>query len=304
MLAPSKRTMKNHAELLQNILQSKTYRQYERAFTEATGLPLALRPPETWQPPFRGHPQENTFCALMAARSETCAGCLRTQAALAAEAMGGPATHRCHFGLLEAAVPVKLGAETLGFLVTGQVLPKTPDPADLAAMDKTMVRLHSQVDPEAARQAYQKIRVMQRRQLLSIARLLGSFAENLSRQCQTFAIRQAHAEPIAVVRAKAYIHEHLQEDISLADLARAACTSTFYICKLFKRHTGLNFTEYVSRLRVERAKDLLAQPHLRVSEIAFEVGFQSLTHFNRMFHAMTGESPTSYRQKLPVPLVA
>jgi AraC-like DNA-binding protein len=51
----------------------------------------------------------------------------------------------------------------------------------------------------------------------------------------------------------------------------------------------------VSRTRIEKAKNLLLNPNLRVSEIAFEVGFQSLTHFNRVFKRIVGESPTEYR---------
>jgi AraC-like DNA-binding protein len=56
----------------------------------------------------------------------------------------------------------------------------------------------------------------------------------------------------------------------------------------------------VSRLRIERAKELLLNPHLRISEIAYEVGFQSLTHFNRVFRRILGKSPTEYRGKLAV----
>ena len=58
------------------------------------------------------------------------------------------------------------------------------------------------------------------------------------------------------------------EEISLGQVASAVHTSTFYFCKLFKRVTGINFTEYVSRLRTEKAKALLLNPNLRVSEIA------------------------------------
>jgi YesN/AraC family two-component response regulator len=74
--------------------------------------------------------------------------------------------------------------------------------------------------------------------------------------------------------------------------------STFYFCKMFKRATGLTFTDYLGRVRVEKAKNLLLNPHLRVSEIAYTVGFQSLTHFNRVFRKLTGESPTDFREKL------
>jgi len=63
----------------------------------------------------------------------------------------------------------------------------------------------------------------------------------------------------------------------------AGNTSTFYFCKLFKRATGLTFTDYVARVRVEKAKPLLLDRDRRVSEIAYDVGFQSLTHFNRVF---------------------
>jgi AraC-like DNA-binding protein len=76
--------------------------------------------------------------------------------------------------------------------------------------------------------------------------------------------------------------------------------SRFYFCKSFRKHTGLNFTDFVARLRVERAKELLLNPNLRVSEIAYEVGFQSLTHFNRVFRRVVGKSPTAYRGKLAV----
>ena len=67
---------------------------------------------------------------------------------------------------------------------------------------------------------------------------------------------------------------------------------------MFKKITGVNFTDYVSRVRIEKAKDLLLNPNLRISEIAYVVGFQSLTHFNRVFKRILGQSPTDYRGQL------
>jgi transcriptional regulator GlxA family with amidase domain len=64
---------------------------------------------------------------------------------------------------------------------------------------------------------------------------------------------------------------------------------------MFKKATGLTFTEYVCRVRVEKVKTLLLNPHLRISEIAYDTGFQSLTHFNRVFREITGEAPTVFR---------
>ena len=62
----------------------------------------------------------------------------------------------------------------------------------------------------------------------------------------------------------------------------------------------MTFTEYLSTVRVAKAKKLLANPQLRVSEVAFEVGFASLTHFNRMFRRITGQSPTRFRKALGI----
>jgi AraC-like DNA-binding protein len=65
---------------------------------------------------------------------------------------------------------------------------------------------------------------------------------------------------------------------------------------MFKKATGMTFTEYLSLVRIAKAKKLLANPQARVSEIAFEAGFASLTHFNRMFKRITGQSPSEFRQ--------
>jgi AraC-like DNA-binding protein len=67
---------------------------------------------------------------------------------------------------------------------------------------------------------------------------------------------------------------------------------------MFKKVTGINFTDYLSRVRIEKSKNLLLNPNLRVSEIAYEVGFQSLTHFNRVFKKILGQAPTEYRAQL------
>jgi AraC-like DNA-binding protein len=76
-------------------------------------------------------------------------------------------------------------------------------------------------------------------------------------------------------------------------------TSRFYFCKQFRKATGLNLIEFISRTRVEKAKALLINHNLRISEIAFEIGFQSLTHFNRAFKKIAGQSPSAYRGRLP-----
>src|SRR2546423_13551261 len=64
--------------LIEALMNSKVFQDYERAFTEATGLPVALRPVESWQLPHHGKRNEGPFCALMSEKSRACASCLQT----------------------------------------------------------------------------------------------------------------------------------------------------------------------------------------------------------------------------------
>lgn len=290
--------MNGDGELIDALEHSPLYQGYQRAFTATTGLPLALRPMVTWQLPLHGKPGENPFCAMTAEKSRTCAACLQMQDRLAQSATQSHATMSCGYGLSETAVPIRLGDQTIGYLQTGQVLLDKPTPARFRHAVEEARRMGVDFDTARAREAFFSTTVMTRQGMESVAILLGVFADHLAIQSNRIAVQQASAEPPIITRAKRYIEEHHREDLSLGQVAASVHTSLFYFCKLFKRHTGVSFTEYVSRLRTEKAKNLLLNPNLRVSEIAYEVGFQSLTHFNRVFKRVVHESPTAYRARL------
>jgi YesN/AraC family two-component response regulator len=103
------------------------------------------------------------------------------------------------------------------------------------------------------------------------------------------------AEPVAVWKARKYIEEHSREELSLKKVAKAVNMNANYLSENFRRVTGMNFVEYVARARFKTACDLLRNPQLSISEIAFAVGFQSLSQFNRVFKKLSGKSPTQYR---------
>ena len=139
--------------------------------------------------------------------------------------------------------------------------------------------------------------MLSRSQYAGVVHLLEIFGKHLSLVANQIALSDVEAESPLVRRARAYIAGHHEDPVSLEEVAKAMHVSTFYFCKMFKKATGLTFTDYLSRIRVEKAKTLLLNPHLRVSEIAYMVGFQSLTHFNRVFRSLTGESPSHFRDK-------
>lgn len=106
---------------------------------------------------------------------------------------------------------------------------------------------------------------------------------------------QNHAEPVQIWRARKFIQEHLAEELSLRRLAKAVNINPNYLSEKFRQVTGVNFVEYVARTRFENACDLLRNTNQRISEIAFAVGFQSLSQFNRVFKKLAKKSPTQYR---------
>jgi AraC-like DNA-binding protein len=103
------------------------------------------------------------------------------------------------------------------------------------------------------------------------------------------------AEPVAIWKARKYIEEYSGEELSLPRVAKAVNIHPNYLSEKFKQVTGIRFVEYIARARFNTACDLLRNGNLRVSEIAFAAGFQSLSQFNRVFKRFSGKSPTQYR---------
>jgi AraC-like DNA-binding protein len=285
--------------LIDKLSRSQIYLDYERAFSETTGLPLSLRPVEVWQLAHQGKPQQNPFCALMVQNSRSCAACLEAQRSVSRSDDPEPQKMICFAGLTDATVPVRMGNDLIGFLQTGQVFLKKPAASDFARVSKALLHWGLKVNLAKVEEAYFHTRVLSGTQFEAMIRLLATFAQHLSMISNVVLVQEEHAEPTAIVRAKQYIHDHQANDLSLGEVAKSVNTSTFYFCKMFKKATGLNFTDYLSRVRIEKAKNLLINPNLRISEIAYEVGFQSLTHFNRVFRKMVGQAPTEYRTSLP-----
>jgi len=103
------------------------------------------------------------------------------------------------------------------------------------------------------------------------------------------------AEPVEIWKARKFIEEHSGEPLSLRKVAKTVNISANHLSEKFKQITGLNFVQYVAQARFEKACDLLRNPNRRISEIAFAVGFQSLSQFNRVFKRMALKSPSQYR---------
>jgi len=297
MNAPVTAAKRSRAMVAQ-LKQSPIYRDYEQAFRETTGLPIALRPIEAFDLPHSGDPKENRFCAMMAQCNRSCAACLQLQERVEKEAISEPKTLRCFAGMSDSAVPIRIGGDVIAFLQTGQLFVEPPTKQDFDDTVHTLVNLGGHFDLARAEELYFQTRVLSKKQHESVLRLLAIFAQHLASLSNQLMVRSARSEAPVIARARVYISEHHENDLTLTEVAKAMNSSAFYFCKMFKKATGMTFTDYLARVRVEKVKTLLLNPHTRISEAAFDAGFQSLSQFNRVFRRVAGEAPSMYRERL------
>jgi AraC-like DNA-binding protein/ligand-binding sensor protein len=284
--------------LVEQLKRSDIYRDYAQAFRESTGLPFNLRAIEAFDLPHHGEPNESPFCALMAKTNQSCAACLQLQRKVEVEAQMEPKTLKCFAGLCDSAVPVRVGENLVAFLQTGQILLHQPNQREFRKLTRSLINWGVDTDLKRLEEAYFQTRVLERKQYEAVLRLLTVFAQHLASLSNQLMVSAKQAEAPMITRAKLYITEHQHEEMSLRQVAGSVNTSAFYFCKVFKQATGLTFTDYLARMRVEKVKNLLLNPHKRISEAAYETGFQSLSQFNRVFRKVTGEAPTRWRAKL------
>ena len=289
----------NAASMAERLSQSQIFKDYERAFGELTGLPLSLRSQEVLKLVQHGKKHENPFCALLARESHSCAECLRVQDLIARQSGNRPVTVSCFAGLCDTAVPIQVGDSKIGLLQTGQIFLRTPTQRKFQKTARRLIEWGSRVNLQELEDAYFHSRVLSPKQYRAVIRLLEIFAKHLTMAANDLVLKEQAGEPRAINSARRYIEEHQGEKMSLGQVARAVNTSSYHFCRRFKKVTGLNFTEYLSRVRIGKAKNLLLNPNLRVTEVAYGVGFQSLPHFNKVFKKVTGMSPTSFRKTRP-----
>lgn len=314
--------------IFDKVLTSSFFEEYCKAFVTATGLTLELtRSDKVRFALCSRHNGNNLFCQLMSEKGvdcETCrllnvevweqireateledyAGCSvpstlkspHTINKILAKKWTGPRTFVCFAGMCETMVPVKTKEGLIGFLKTGQVLLQEPTREAFQKAFERIGRLRDVCDPEAIELAYFKTPVVPPAQYDAMVTLLKSFADQISRHVEQLSFEIDHEDPRIVQRAKDYIHENFDDPITLESLAKAISISPAHLSRVFKQATGVGYLEYLNRYRIEQSMKLLTQKNRRISEIAYEVGFQSLAPFNRMFRDYAGTTPKDFRR--------
>ena len=286
---------REHAAWLK-LIESTTIRKQQAAFACTTGLTLTLVPATTGVSGSEAARFSGLFCVdgCLGGRSgEVCQRILAGVERRAAQ-KSEPRQFRCPTGLLKIIVPIFVGGHHVGNLLAGPFSQQRLDKETLHRLTGRLRQwgLEKRVSALRASWRYSPLLTDERGQ--SVATLLDLFAQYLSeRGDQVLTHEPKHSSPL-LRKIETYLAEK-NGSVSSKELARRVHLSPCYFSKLFKKQTGLTFTEYRRRARVEKAKRLLIDPHRRVSEVAFEAGFESIPYFNRVFRRFVTCSPSQYR---------
>lgn len=295
-MTTSKKSKAGAADIVTSLERSKIYQDYEQAFTQASGLPLILKAPldGSSNSPWLGG---NQFCEYMARKHQACAECLALQKRIERNAEAEPSTMKCFAGMCESAVPVRVGSGVVAFLETGHVFLTKPDRGSFNRLARTLLNLGTEIDLKKAEEAWFATRVLKPEQYEAFLRMLHIFAQHLGASHSGLVMRQEKLDAPNILRAKQYISKHADEELTLGKVARVVNLSAHHLCKKFKQCTGISFTSYVTRVRVEKASLLIRGSGRRVNEICYDAGFRSLSQFNRAFKQVVGCSPREYRRR-------
>lgn len=123
----------------------------------------------------------------------------------------------------------------------------------------------------------------------------GSRFPGMAQEKETELEEDTSATCFIVRNALSYMEENYGQRLKLADVADQIYVSQWHLSKLLNKHTGQSFSDILNHIRIEHAKELLADPSLRICDIAEEVGFLDMAHFSRVFKKQAGLSANEYR---------
>lgn len=123
------------------------------------------------------------------------------------------------------------------------------------------------------------------------------FIGKMSDACRNYNEAKDQKETTIVGKARQYIDEHFDRELSLEDVSKYVDVSPYYFSKLFKEEMNQTFVEYLTGLRIEKARSMLADPSASIKEVCLAVGYNDPNYFSRIFKKVTGVTPTDYRDR-------
>jgi two-component system response regulator YesN len=161
-------------------------------------------------------------------------------------------------------------------------------------LEKSLVRLNV---PASARGAMMSPSLEPLHDFYSIQQYEGWFERLLAPATEWLQQKSDDQDPVSRFVME-YLDNHLHEDVNLDFIADKLNITSGYLSTYFKEKTGMNFSDYLNNLRIQRAKELLPNLELKIQDVAALVGYQNVNSFIRMFKRYSGVTPGEYRKKV------
>jgi AraC-like DNA-binding protein/ligand-binding sensor protein len=280
-----------------DLAESREFRQFFEIVRELTGIQVVLvDPADSRRKVLYQQETETPLCRLIHVQPDGLRACYaedhRHLQQAVAERKG--IYYLCHAGLIDIVVPIYVRGAHVANMICGQVLPEPPSHERFQQLRRKLQ--HLQIPEKALWEAYFKSPSCPVGRIKTIIKLFSFFTEYFSEV--GWRLKQINQKEFLPVQcARQYIHDNFRKPLKLMEMAKAVFLSPGYLSSLFHHYTGLTITGYIQLTRVNAAKDLLVKTAERITDIAFDTGFNNLTHFNRTFRKITGYSPREYRQK-------
>ena len=284
-------------DIWSRLAASPVVREQQVAFACATGVPLTLVPASA----HAAAGADGAFCVKGCLGTPSGTVCQRRllQAEKRAVIRLRPVQYCCPSGLVKILVPVFINGQHAGSLLAGPFALHSLNGARLAHLVGRLEKAG------LAGRASELQTTWQFTPLLSSAkcRAAGTLLQMFGQYLEEFGKRETRARASRssrlLQRIEAFLAESHEGHVSLKEVAAQVNLSPCHFCAVFKKQTGVTFSQYRTRKRLEKARDLLLDAERRVSDVAFESGFDSIPYFNRAFRRWFGCSPSQLRSRGP-----
>lgn len=277
------------------ITASSVVRDQQVAFTCATGVPLTLLPASAAQ---SAH-ADDAFCVKGCMGEPSGTFCKRKleQAEKRAVTRFGPVKYSCPSGLIKILVPVFIGGQHAGSLLAGPFTLQSLDGDRLGHLMSRLDKLGLGDRLDQLQTTWHFSPLLSSDKCRAAATLLQMFGRYLEEFGKEEVSAQKRRRSPLLEKIESLLVESQNGHVSLKEVAARVNLSPCHFCAVFKKQTGVTFSRYRTRQRLEKARDLLCDSERRVSDVAFEAGFESIPYFNRAFRREFGCSPSEFRMR-------
>ncbi len=193
--------------------------------------------------------------------------------------------YKCRYGLTEVICPLHTLGSPAGYLMMGQVIDESVSTADLKRLmavigaEESEIRLADSIPRISAEKT------------VSFAKIMTICAEYM-----TLINALPGNKPSTAELARLFVYENFRKKISIQDICRALGRTKSAICPAFKAKYGMTVVDYLTELRIDEAKKMLAETDMTVGEISDELGFADTSYFSKVFLKSEGKTPSRYRR--------